>query len=223
MTNIKNLTGKISVPTFIKYITAFYMAGAIMQNIMAVKTFGTPNFAITAGGTSIAVFVFASMDIITEVSGKKTAIFTFSMAAVLNLLFNGICWIAIAIPGTDAFINECYTVILGTGWRITLGSIIAFWFGNYINASIMARMKSKDGENRFIFRAILSTVFGQIVDNLLFYMVAFSPIGIPGTIENPWSMIFQLVLCTTVIEIIVESSFTPITSRFVKFLKAKNN
>lgn len=205
-------------------ITAFYVAGSILQNILAVKTFGTSVLAITTGGTLISWLVFACMDVITEVFGKRRAILTFVGSAILNILFNIVCWIAISIPGTSSFINDAYTTVLGTGWRIALGSIIAFLLGNYINTQIMYVMKkhSKDSNKSlgFIGRAITSTLFGQLVDNGLFYLIAFAPLGITGTVENSWQMIGTLVLCTTSIETVVESIVSPITAKFVKYLKS---
>lgn len=208
-------------------ITAFYVAGSILQNILAVKTFGTSVLAVTTGGTLISWLVFACMDVITEVFGKRRAILTFVGSAILNILFNIVCWIAISIPGTSSFINDAYTIVLGTGWRIALGSIIAFLLGNYINTQIMYVMKkySKDSNKSlgFIGRAITSTLFGQLVDNGLFYLIAFAPLGIAGTVENSWQMIGTLVLCTTLIETVVESIVSPITAKFVKYLKSNVN
>ena len=208
-------------------ITALYVTGSILQNILAVKTFGTSVLAITTGGTLISWLVFACMDVITEVFGKRRAILTFVGSAILNIFFNIVCWIAISIPGTSSFINDAYTTVLGTGWRIALGSIIAFLLGNYINTQIMYVMKkhSKDSNKSlgFIGRAITSTLFGQLVDNGLFYLIAFAPLGIAGTVENSWQMIGTLVLCTTLIETVVESIVSPITAKFVKYLKSNAN
>ena len=218
-----NKLKNIKLSNWIVIITACYIAGAIMQNILAVKTFGTSVIAITTGGTLISWLVFACMDVITEIWGKKRAIRTFIGGAILNLLFNLVCWIAITIPGTSDFIQNSYSIVLGTGWRIVIGSITAFLLGNYINTQIMHLMKvhSKDQNDskRFMFRAIISTLFGQLIDNGLFYLIAFAPLGIPGTVENLWSMIMQLVLFTTCIETIVEAIVSPLTAKFVKHLK----
>ena len=220
-----NKLKNIKLSNWIVIITACYIAGAIMQNILAVKTFGTSVIAITTGGTLISWLVFACMDVITEIWGKKRAIRTFIGGAILNLLFNLVCWIAITIPGTSDFIQNSYSIVLGTGWRIVIGSITAFLLGNYINTQIMHLMKvhSKDQNDskRFMFRAIISTLFGQLIDNGLFYLIAFAPLGIPGTVENLWSMIMQLVLFTTCIETIVEAIVSPLTAKFVKHLKNK--
>ena len=71
----------------------------------------------------------------------------------------------------------------------------------------------------FIARAILSTLAGQLVDNILFYLIAFSPLGIPSTVEQSWITIVQLVGFTTLIETSVEAAISPLTALFIKHLK----
>lgn len=220
-----NKIKNIKINEWLMILTCCYIAGAIMQNILAVKTFGTSQMAITTGGTLISWFVFGCLAMITEVYGKNKATKIFISAAILNLLFNIICWIAILIPGTSDYIQQSYSTVLGTGWRIVLGSIIAYVLGSFINTRIMSYMKNKSKDNTntkgFMLRITLSALFGQIVDNALFYLIAFAPLGIPNTVENSWIMIGQLVIFTTCIETIVEALCSPLFSRFTNFLKLK--
>ncbi|MCD8315396.1 MAG: queuosine precursor transporter [Firmicutes bacterium] len=213
----------ISKQSYLTAVTSFFIAGSVLQNILAVKSFGTETTAITTGGTLISWAVFASMDIVTEAWGKKRAVTTFTVSAIFNLAFNLICWIAILLPGTSDFIAEAYKTVLGTGWRIAVASVLAFWLGNYVNAAIMhtMRRRSKNEESRIGFeaRAVTSTLLGQIVDNSLFYIIAFSPLGISGTVENSWITIIQLVCFTTIIETVVEGVVSPVTARFVGKIK----
>lgn len=219
LTKIKN----IKLSSWILIIGAFYFTGTIIQNILAVKMFGTSTLNICDGGVIISWLVFACMDIITELFGKKKAIKYFTIASVLNLFFTLIFLLVIALPGNDAYMSDVVATMLGTNWRIVISSIAAFWIGNYVNAFIMYVMKvrSKDEHNKvgFVIRAIISTIAGQFIDNTLFYLLAFSPLGIAGTYELAWVSLFQNVAITTAIETIVEALFSPLTALFVAYLK----
>lgn len=223
MEDISRKPRRLSVSAFFLIIVSFYMVGSVMQNILATKTFGTPELSITTGGTIISWLVFLCMDVITEIWGRKRSIQCFWISAALNLLISGIAWICIAIPGNNDFINGSYEVILGTGWRIVIASITAFLLGNYANTLIMyaMRVNSKNPNKTFGFvcRAVLSTLIGQLIDNGIFYLIAFAPIGIPATIEQSWMTILQLVGFTTAIETVVEALVSPLTSLLVKYLK----
>lgn len=223
---LKAKLSSVSTANWLIIITGLYWVGSVIINLLATKTFGAENLiSITTGGTIISWLVFMCMDIVTEVWGKKRAIKTFIASAIINLLFTALCWVCIAIPGNNPFIDDAYATVLGTGWRIAVASIIAFLAGNYLNTLIMHVMKvrSKDSNNSFGFaiRAILSTLVGQFIDNFLFYLVAFAPLGIPGTVEQSWMTILQIAGITTLIETVVEGCFVPITAKVVKYLKNK--
>ncbi|MCD7712812.1 MAG: VUT family protein, partial [Firmicutes bacterium] len=79
--------------------------------------------------------------------------------------------------------------------------------------------KNEESRIGFEARAVTSTLLGQIVDNSLFYIIAFSPLGISGTVENSWITIIQLVCFTTIIETVVEGVVSPVTARFVGKIK----
>ena len=214
---------KLTFQAAIVIILSIYMMGSLAQNLLAVKTFGSPTLAIATGGTLISWIVFLAMDIITEVWGKKPAIRIFWLSAILNLVFTGIAWIAIVIPGTSPdFIDPQYATVLGTGWRIALGSIVAFVLGNYVNTYLMysLRIKSKDKRNSksFAFRALLSTLLGQLVDNALFYLIAFSPLGITS-VEHSWLFILEMTGFVTAAETILEAFVVPLTAKIVHKLQ----
>lgn len=214
---------KLDFKTWILILGAFYFSGSLIQNLLAVKMLGTTTFTVCDSGLLISWLVFACMDIVTETMGKKSAIKYFTIASGLNLFFSIIYMIVMVLPGTDAVMSESFANVFGTNWRIVFSSITAFWVGNYINAFIMyaMRVKSKNENSTagFIARAIVSTIFGQLVDNTLFSVMAFGPFGIPGTYEIPWIAIFQTVAFGTFMETISEAVFSPITSLAVNRLK----
>lgn len=216
---------EMKLSSWVLIISAFYFSGTIIQNILAAKMFGTETYTICDGGLFISWLVFACMDIVTEIFGKKTSIKYFTIASVLNVLFTLIFLLVIAIPGNDPVTSGAFSTVLGTTWRIVLASITAFWLGNYVNTFIMhlfkVKSKNPDSNKSFIFRAVVSTALGQFVDNFLFYVIAFAPLGIVGTIEISWVGILTGSLLGTLFETILEAIFSPFTAKFVNHLRSK--
>ena len=96
--------------------------------------------------------------------------------------------------------------------RVALASFAAFIVGSLINAYVMSRMKVRDRGRRFPLRAIMSTVWGEGADSLLFFPLAFY--GVLPNEELPLMMLSQLVLKT-----LYEVMALPVTVRVVRWVK----
>lgn len=224
MNKLRKQLSQISVSAWLLIITAIYTACVVIQNIFEMKTLGSPTFAFAGGGIIISWAVFATMDIITEVWSKNVAVRIFTLAMIVNIIITLMAQIIIAIPGTYGDQNEAFAQIFSNGPRTLLSSAIAFWVGNFINATIMDRLKGRCVDDRhrglFAFRAILSTVLGQIIDNFLFVVLAFAPIGL-SLFEMTWVDIFTSVGLGTSLETIIEALFVLLTASIANKLKIK--
>lgn len=197
-----------------------------MQNLFATKTIIFGAVTIT-GGTVIAWAVFAMMDIITEVWGKKKAINTFLRGTILVIFFVLIGAIVDLLPGVNGDgVASMFSLTSSVALRIAIASPIAFIIGNYVNTLIMHIMKtkSKDSDSNlgFTIRATLSTLVGQLLDNAIFFILAFSPIISWAHLPfQTWGNVFNLILWITIFETVIEGVFSPLTGLFVKYLKKK--
>lgn len=230
--------------SYMLIITIFYAMGSILINLMAIRTFGAYSFVgtfngvevykpivkVTTAGSLISWLVFACMDIVTEVNGKKKAIQMFWITGILNVVLTGIAALACLIPGTPET-EAAYKGVFGYNWGIALASIAAFLLGNYTNALIMFIMKTKATDPKsgkgFTLRVILSTLIGQFIDNAFFYILALAPVFGIGGLSNPhvrcenWGLLWMMVGFTTGIELIVETVFSPLFHKFSRFLISK--
>lgn len=201
-------------------VIAFYFLGSIMMNILTMKTLQIGNVSIFTCGIILTPLVFACNDILTECMGKKFAVKMVWAGAGVNLLWTLLCAVTIALPGNNPYIAECYATILGSTWRITGASIIAYIGSGYINNIIMDRMKKKDGEKRYYARAIISTAFGQLFDDYVFVFLAFAPFGI-SPIENPWAAIITVPIISAIVETVIEAVFTPVSKKICDTIKSE--
>jgi len=103
-------------------------------------------------------------------------------------------------------------VVFGNTWRIVVGSIIAFWVGDFANCFVMAKMKVWTKGKHLWSRTIGSTIVGQAVDSALFYPIAFFGIWAPGTLVG-------VVLFNWTFKVLVEVVLTPVTYAVVNWLK----
>ena len=196
---------------YIGFFMAVYAVFTVVQNLFEMKTLGTPAFAFAGGGILLSWATFMIMDITTELFGKKETMKIYTFAGLINLFIVVLSQVVILIPGVYPEQNAAFAQIFSNGVRTALSSFTAFWFGNFVNMQIMIKLKSKANSNSkslLFIRAVVSTIFGQFVDNLLFATLAFAPIGL-SLFETSWTTIFTTSLFGTFMETLIESCFVP--------------
>jgi hypothetical protein len=123
--------------------------------------------------------------------------------------------VVVALPPAPDWKNQAaYEIAFGSTWRIALASMLAYFFGEFVNSFVLAKMKILT-EGRWLWtRTIGSTLFGEGVDSLLFYPLAFYNSGI-----IPNELLPRVMLAQFVVKVGVEVVLTPVTYKIVGFLK----
>ena len=179
--------------------------------------FGVP-MAFDAGTILFPVsYIFG--DILTEVYGYKQSRRVIWAGFACLALSAFIFWIVRIMPGEATWQgyagDEAYNAILGgmsTG-GIVLASLAGYWTGEFTNSFIMAKMKIMT-EGRWLWmRTIGSTLFGELVDTIMFVAVA-SAFGV-----FPWSLFLTLTVTNYLFKCGVEVLMTPVTYLVVGALK----
>ena len=188
-----------------------YCSSLLIQNILATKSIDIWIFTMTTG-ILISPLVFIIQDVVSELYGfkkaKKMIILSFIMNFIGVLLFQ----LAIIIPSSPVYANqEAFSTILGTTFRITCASFLAYLTGALINSKIMTRLKKRHSKNLF-FRAITSTIAGQFLDNAIFSIGAF-------VFVLPVQNIVMMIIGATLFEVLYEIIFYPITKKCINKLK----
>ncbi len=184
----------------------------ITANVLETKQISLGPINIT-GGLLVFPISYIINDCVCEVWGYKSARLLIWTGFVMNFIFVLFGALVDVIPGAPYWHNsEGFHAVFGLAPRIVVASFIAFLAGSFINAYVMSRMKVISKGKNFWLRAILSTIFGESCDSLIFFPLAFY--GVIPTIEILWLIISQIVL-KTLYEVII----LPVTIRVVK--KAK--
>ena len=131
----------------------------------------------------------------------------------MNFLFVIFGVIADWIPGAPYWHGEeGFHQIFGLAPRIAGASFLAFLAGSFINAYVMSKMKLSSAGKNFSYRAVLSTIFGELTDSIIFF-----PLALGGVI--PWEEMPSLVITQVTIKTLYEIVVLPVTIRVVKFTK----
>ena len=152
-------------------------------------------------------------DILTEVYGyaraRKVIWAGFGAMAFAAVMAS----VVVALPPAPGWPNQlAYETVFGQTPRIVMASMIAYFCGEFVNSYVLAKMKVAANGKRMSLRFVASTVFGEGVDSLLFYPIAFYGI---------WSsdLVLKVMAAQWGLKVLVEVVMLPVTIAIVKALK----
>lgn len=197
---------------YLDIVIALFAALLLISNLSATKliAFGS---IITDGGAILFPLTYILNDILTEVYGYKytrRAIWTgFGVMLLAVFSFTVVQYLPSA---PDYTAQSSYEAVLGFFPRIVLASLAAFLVGSFLNAFVLAKLKVRTRGKKLWLRLIGSTAVGELLDTIVFGLVAFG--GILGAKDMA---VFILVgwLFKTGVEIVL----LPVTYRVVAYLK----
>jgi len=197
---------------FYPLVMSFFVTVLLLSNTVAVKVTHIGPFYFD-GATILFPLAYIFNDVLTEVYGYKKSrmvVWTgFAAAAFMAFIY----WAVGALPSAaDWTGQEAYQQILGQTPRIVAASLTAYFFGEFSNSYILAKMKIATRGRWLWTRTIGSTVVGEFIDSLLFVVIAFY-----GVIPNELllSMLISNYLFKTGYEILA----TPLTYAVTGWLK----
>ena len=203
---------KTQVSVLFMLFSMLFCVCLITANVLETKQMAFGPISIT-GGLIVFPVSYIINDCVCEVWGYRKTRLLIWLGFCMNVLFVMFGALCDAIPGASYWDNEAgFHAIFGLAPRIAAASFVAFVVGSFANAYVMSRMKVSSQGKNFSLRAIMSTIFGETADSLIFFPLALG--GVVPTEELPVLILSQIVL-KTLYEIIV----LPITIQVVKYTK----
>ncbi|MFN0603185.1 queuosine precursor transporter [Facklamia hominis] len=194
--------------TLLPLLYAAYASSLLAMNLLATKQFDLWQFTVTTG-ILVSPIAFIIQDLATEVFGFRIAKRMILTGFVILIVSSLVYQLAILIPPSNFWSNQAaFASILSTTLRISLASLTAYLVGSLVNAKIMDQLKQSYPDSLF-FRAITSTIFGQLLDNLLFAFLAFW-----GVLPLP--ALISMVIGGTLFETIYEIVLYPLTRLLIR-------
>ncbi|MBC7773096.1 MAG: queuosine precursor transporter [Pyrinomonadaceae bacterium] len=176
-----------------------------------------PSMLVFGAGNIFFPISYIFGDVLTEVYGyaKARKVIWAGFAAMVFATVMSIAVINLPADPRNSYndiIQPALKTVFGNTWRIVAASMLAFCVGDFVNSFILAKMKVWT-RGRFLWaRTITSTLFGQGIDSLIFYPLAFYGLWDPGTLV-------KVVIFNWIFKVAIEVLMTPLTYAACNFLK----
>ena len=187
-----------------------FVTTLLVSNIVSVKIVSVGWLTFDAG-TVLFPLAYIVGDIITEVYGYRR---------MRRLIYNGVAalalmtltfWVVQLLPADSSWTGQ--TAFESTlVWRLAIGSVVALFVGEIMNAYVMGRMKVASRGRGLWWRMIGSSAAGSALDTVIFSTIAFA-----GTM--PMASFWQLIITVFLIKMVVEIMVSPLTMRLIARVK----
>ena len=206
---------------YFDFVMVAFVAVLLISNVASaakIVNLGLPILTFDAGTLLFPIsYVFG--DVLVEVYGyrrsRRVIWAGFGAAALLALTLGVVRHIPGDAEWSRTVGNDAFDAVLGilASGRIIVASLIAYFAGGFSNAVIMAKMKIMTKGRWLWTRTIASTLVGELVDTLLFVLIAFAGV---------WSrqLVIEIIISNYLFKTGMEAAVTPLTYRVINFLKA---
>lgn len=208
---------------FYDIVMAVFVTVLLLSNLLSsakiidlnASLFGLP--LIFDAGTLVFPIAYIFGDILTEVYGYRRARRVIWTGFVATALMGAFVWLAGVLPGEsswEAGVGQgAYSAVLGGISGLVIASLAAYWLGGFSNSYVLARLKVATQGRYLPLRTIASTLVGQALDTLAFFIIA-AALGV-----FPWEILAALMLTNYLLKVGIEVVFTPVTLVVVSWLK----
>jgi queuosine precursor transporter len=193
-------------------LSGLFVGVLVLSNVLAAKMVKLGPFVFD-GGTLLFPLSYIFGDVLTEVYGYKASrkvIWTgLAMLGAMSLNI----WLVGVLPGEPSWkLQGAYDSLLAQVPRIALASVLGYFAGEWSNSVVLSRMKVLTKGRLLWARTIGSTLVGELVDTLIFVLVAFA-----GSYEFP--VLAAMIASNYLFKCSIEAAFTPLTYKVVGFVK----
>jgi uncharacterized integral membrane protein (TIGR00697 family) len=207
---------------YFDYVMVAFVVVLLLSNVIGAekRSFITlPGVGAWPFGAGILFFPISYLidDVLTEVYGyarARRAIWAGFAAMAFMALME---WTVVHLPVAEGWNGQAaYERVFGSGWRIIVASMAAFFIGDFVESAVMAKMKIwSEGRNLWL-RFWGSTIVGEGIDSLIFYPLAFY-----GMADWPVAALGEVMLSQFILKVGWEVLLTPVTYAVVGWLKRK--
>jgi queuosine precursor transporter len=200
---------------YFDYVMAAFVAILLLSNLIGASKLATLGGFTFGAGILFFPLSYVIGDVLTEVYGYANARRCVWMGFGALIFMAFMSYVVVAMPPAAGWDGQAaYVSVFGSTWRIVAASVLAFWAGEFVNSFVLARMKVITAGKHLWARTIGSTFFGQAVDSVIFYPVAF--LGIWTT-----QQVLAVMVTNWLLKVLWEALLTPVTYAVVGWFKVR--
>lgn len=215
--NIDGVSGARRHFRYFDYVMAAFVAILLLSNLIGAAKLATVGGFTFGAGILFFPLSYVIGDVLTEVYGYANARRCVWMGFGALIFMAFMSYVVVAMPPAEGWDGQAaYESVFGSTWRIVAASVLAFWAGEFVNSFVLAKMKIITQGKHLWARTIGSTVFGQGVDSLIFYPVAFLGIWTP-------QQVLTVMVTNWLLKVLWEALLTPVTYAVVGWFKHRES
>ncbi len=212
-----NKSGQQGLSITFVWLAVTFCVCLVTSNLFVPRLWQVGKFSLQLSG-AVVIFPISYIinDLLTEVYGYRRAMqviwMGFALSAFVAIAAQLVSWLPAPIYPENQAVAANFNSLFGLIPRTTVASLLAFILGSQMNAWVMSRMKVLQQGKGFGWRAILSTLGGELCDSLVFYPLAF--LGV-----MPLGAIFSIILTQVTVKTLYEVLILPLTGVIARRLK----
>lgn len=161
------------------FLVWFYIFAIFASEVMWAKTFPLINIFWYNLNASVAIFlmplIYSINDIVIEVYGKERMKQIIRLSIIIIIFIILVSLLFTNLPPSDRFapIESSYDTIFWLSIRISIASLIAFSFADFLDVYIFSKMREKMKNTKLWLRTNISNIISTFFDTFIFYVLAF--------------------------------------------------
>ena len=191
-----------------------------LTSLFAANTLGLKIMPFLFGShLSVAVFsfpvVFLMTDVVGEVYGKRIAKFFVLAGFLSTALFIAYSFVSLVLPWSPdgEWAKDGYNTIFGVSARIAVASLAAFLIAEYQDVISFFFLREKMGVKFFWLRSFLSNLWSQLLDTVIFMVIAFA-----GIYQTP--VLISIIVTWWLYKVAMGMLYTPLSYLGIMFLRS---
>ena len=196
-------------------LASIFVGGMITANFASVKIAQIGWFTIPAGTLMFAI-TFLCTDIIADVWGKRVAHQVVTAGFVANLISLVAIRLYIKVPFPEFWgMQKEYAMVFGGNARIVIAGLVTYLVSQHIDVALFLWIKSLTGGKKLWLRNNASTITSQLIDTVLFTVLAFA-----GTM--PVADLVNMIASLYLLKVLIALGDTPFCYLGVKWASREN-